>query len=654
MPVIKPTCIRDMKLRINVVDVISRVAALRRAGARFKGLCPFHQEKTPSFNVDPDKGYYKCFGCGKSGDIFTFVRETEQLTFTEAVEALGQRFNVPVEFEEGSGPTAEQRSLRQEIFEIHDLAADHYHNVTFRGKSPTGEFMRQYWLEKRRFAMEVAEDFKIGAAAPTDDGLVSLLLRRSFSEEALRQCGLLFIREDAPLYPGAIRTRFRGRLMIPIRDHQGRVVAFTARQTDLTPTDDSSAAAKYVNSPETPIFSKSHLLFNLDRARSHVNEANPFVLVEGQLDAIRCWSVGLKTAVAPQGTSITEPQLTLLHRYSSRVECFFDSDSAGQKAALRFLPMALKAGLEARFLTLKGQEKLDPDLLFLEQGLPAYQIVQRDSLSAMGFACRAILPEPRKASPEQKARCSGELIEIVLNTESEVARAGFIQEIAEHMDMPLHALERDYRALRQRLAQRASATAKAAAPGQSGNPPPPSEMSEAEPDPSDISSPPQVAQQAAAAAKSAAQAPKDSPEQHLLLLLLHYEQIGKRLSAGVPLGWIDRSHVAGQLLARFLIEVEHDNWPGRDNLDHLIESSQERTLIASLLFDPPPLEDPVKVACEGLKIMRSRTIEPRLRKIELDLARLRADSPEDAFSLIKERSELQRQLRQPIGLPAAV
>src|ERR1019366_8473313 len=222
-------------------------------------------------------------------------------------------------------------------------------------------------------------------------------------EDAIRQCGLFFVRDGAMLALGSLKPRFRGRLMIPIRDHQGRVVAFTARQTTLTPAGDPARAAKYVNSPETPIFTKSQLLFNLDRARTAVGEGRPFVLVEGQLDAMRCWQVGLKTAVAPQGTSITDGQLGLLRRYHSQVECFFDSDAAGQKAALRMLPMAIKAGLEVRFLTLAGDAKVDPDLLFLERGLAAYDEVRRGARSAMAFACGAILPDPAGASPEQKS-----------------------------------------------------------------------------------------------------------------------------------------------------------------------------------------------------------------------------------------------------------
>ena len=393
MPVIKTTCVRDLKLRVNIADVISRVVSLRKAGPRFKGLCPFHNEKTPSFHVDPEKGFYKCFGCGKAGDAITFVRETEQLTFTEAVEALGQRFGIVIEYEDGGGPTREDRSLRQEIFDLHEQAADFFHE-TFKAAGPAGDFMRAYWTGQRRFPLELADEFKIGAAAPEDSGLAARLWKKKYSEDALRQCGLFFVREGAALTPGALRPRFRGRLMIPIRELQGRVVAFTARQTSLTPADDPAHEAKYVNSPETPIFVKGNLLFNLDRARAHVGDAQPFVMVEGQLDAIRCWHVGLKSAIAPQGTSITDGQLALLRRYHPKVECFFDSDSAGQKAALRLLPMVIRAGIEVRFLAPAGAEKVDPDLMFLERGLAAYAEMKPGALSAMAFACRAAVPGP--------------------------------------------------------------------------------------------------------------------------------------------------------------------------------------------------------------------------------------------------------------------
>jgi DNA primase len=565
MPVIKPSCVRDLKLRVNLADVISRVVALRKAGgSRLKGLCPFHQEKTPSFNVDVDKGYYKCFGCGKAGDAITFVRETEQLSFTEAIEALGQRFGIAIEYEAGSGPSKEERSLRQELFDLHEHAAAHFHDA-FRAAGPAGDFMRDYWVRNRKFAPDLAEEFKIGAAAPDGGGLGAAIQRHKYSEEALRQCGLFFIRDDAMITVGALRPRFRGRLMIPIRDHQGRVVAFTARQTALTPDDDPAKEAKYVNSPETPIFTKGNLLFNLDRASKAVGEGKPFVMVEGQLDALRCWSVGLKTAVAPQGTAITDGQLALLRRYRPQVECFFDSDSAGQKASLRMLPMALKAEIEVRFLTLAGDAKLDPDLLFLEKGLAAYEEIRKTSLSAMAFACRAALPSPATASSEERARAAQAVLGIIAAAESEISRAAFMSE--------------------------AAALLKLVGRAERATPAP---------------HPPAALPLRAAGAVAA--------EHDLLRLCLHFEKLGRPMSSAIPHDWIDQREPAGVLLNRFLGELENGNWPGRDHLETLMESDEEKSLVASLLFDVPVIDDPFKVAREGIRRLRDRSLEARIRQ----------------------------------------
>jgi DNA primase len=619
MPAIKPTCVRDLKVRVNIVDVVSRVVSLKKAGARFRGLCPFHQEKTPSFNVDADKGFYKCFGCGKAGDVIRFVQDTEQLSFTEAVEALGQRFNVTIEYEDGGGPSKEERSLRQELFDLHEVAAEHFHG-RFKDATPTGEFMRNYWLNSRRFPLELAEEFKIGAAEAAD-ALASVLWKQHYSEDALRQCGLFFVRDGAMLSVHNLRPRFRGRLMIPIRDHQGRVVAFTARQTELTPGDDPAREAKYVNSPETPIFTKGHLLFNLDRARSKVGEGRPFLLVEGQLDALRCWQVGIPTAIAPQGTSITDSQLLLMRRYHAEVECFFDSDSAGQKAALRFLPMALRAGLEVRFLGGGSAAKVDPDVLFLEKGAVAYEELKRTALSGISFACRILLPGPDKASGEQKARTSQSLFEIIGAAESEIVRSEFLGEAARWLRLPAATLQRDFDAFRRR----------------------------------DLKSGPAKA----ASATSPAPLPEagvktQTPEHHLLYLCLHFEQLGKPLSLALPHDWIDTSHPAGLLLNRFLGEFEQDAWPGRDQVDTLLENAEEKTLVASLLFDAAEIEDPFKVANEGLRQLRARALEPRLRQIELALATYAAESNVDAISLIKERTRIQQQLRNSLGLSASV
>jgi DNA primase len=617
VPVIKANSIRDLKNRVNIHDVVIRVVALKKAGGgRFKGLCPFHAEKTPSFNVSADKGFFKCFGCGKAGDTINFVMETEGLQFTEAVEAIAQRFGFPLEYEEGSGgPSKETRSLRQEIFDIHDLAADYYRQA-FLAANPHGEFIRHYWVSNRRFTPELAEDFKIGFAPPEDSGLAAAMLKRKFSEEGLRQCGLFFIRDGVIPTLGVMRPRFRGRLMIPIRDHQGRVVAFTARQLELTPKDDPSHEAKYVNSPETPIFTKSNLLFNLDRARSHAGEGNPFVLVEGQLDALRCWSVGLKTAIAPQGTSITEGQLALLRRYHAQVECFFDSDSAGQKAALRFLPLALKAGLEVRFLMLAGAEKLDPDLLFLEKGLAAYEEVRRGALGAMAFARQAFLPDPARASFNERMIAVRSMVEIALQAETQVAREDYLQQISLLLGVQPDAIRSEVAILEKR---RSHAGREAPAPAPVAGP----------------------------------DAHTKGYEEHLLYLCLHNEPILRELSMHLVHEWIDMANLSGQLLDRLLAEVQHNGWNGRESLEQLIESEEERALVASMLFQASGDEDWVKIANEGLRHLQKRFLEPRKQQIELEIASKGAIGDPTLPSLLKQRAEITRQLLNPPRLSLA-
>jgi DNA primase len=571
--------------------------------------------------VSADKGFYKCFGCGKAGDILNFVMETEGLQFTEAAEALAQRFGVQLEYEEGAGPSREERSLRQEIFDIHDVATGFFRQA-FLAATPHGEFIRRYWTQDRRFPPELAEEFSIGFAPPEDTGLAAALWKKKFSEEALRQCGLFFTRDGAVLTVGGMRPRFRGRLMIPIRDHQGRVVAFTARQLELTPADDPAREAKYVNSPETPIFTKSNLLFNLDRARTHAGEGHPFVLVEGQLDALRCWSVGLRTAVAPQGTSITDGQLLLLRRYHPQVECFFDSDGAGQKAALRFLPMALKAGLEVRFLVLAGADKLDPDLLFLERGLAGYDEVRKGALGAMDFAVRSLLPNPAAASAEQKARTARALFEIVTQAESDVARTAFVQEIAGHLRVPASALEHDLRAY---VARQAGSRYPAA--------------------PAQVPAP--------ATAPIGPDAHLKGYEEHFLYLCLHHEQLVLTLNSYLNHEWIDISTTAGRLLDRLLSEAQHNGWPGRENIDQLLETQEEKTLVATMLFQAPADDDLIKIVNEGLLNLQKRFLEPQKQQIELEIASKGAIGDPTLPSLLKQRAEITRQLLNPPKLTLA-
>jgi DNA primase len=277
------------------------------------------------------------------------------------------------------------------------------------------------------------------------------------------------------------------------------------------------------------------------------------------------------------------------------------------------LPMALKAEIEVRFLTLEGASKLDPDLLFLEKGLAAYEEVRKSSLSAMAFACRACLPSPATASSEERSRAAQAVLAIISATESEISRASFINEAAALLQLPAHALQSDLR----RLAGR-----------QERNAPP--------------------------KAPTASELPKRegvvSPEHDLLRLCLHYEDLGRPMSSAIPHDWIDQRLPEGVLLNRFLGEFEHGNWPGKDHLDELTENDHEKSLVASLLFDVPRADDPPKAAREGIQRLRERVLGARIRQIELALAKTPSDFNDDSSSLLREFRDLQRQLRQPVQL----
>jgi DNA primase len=279
------------------------------------------------------------------------------------------------------------------------------------------------------------------------------------------------------------------------------------------------------------------------------------------------------------------------------------------------LPMALKAGIEVRFLTLAGDAKVDPDLLFLEQGLGAYDLVKKSAQSAMVFACRAALPSPATASSEQRSRAAQSVLGIIAAAESDISRAAFISEAADLLKLPASALQSD---LRQTLGRRDRAAAPPAPPA------------------------------------APARTPGSVTAEHdLLRLCLHFERLGRPLSSAIPHDWIDQRQTAGVLLNRFLGELENGSWPGRDHLETLMESDDEKSLVASLLFDVPAIDDPFKVAREGIRRLRDRSLEARIRQIELALANTPSDFNDDSSSLLRELSDLQRQLRQPVSLTEA-
>ncbi|MDQ8197823.1 DNA primase [Pelagicoccus enzymogenes] len=606
MPAIKPSSIRDLKDRINIYDVVSREVTLKKAGADYKGLSPFNNEKTPSFYVSPDKGFYKCFSSGNSGDAISFVMETERLTFTEAVETLAKRFNFELEYEQGNSRAREERSLRQELFELHELAADFFREQ-FLATDKAGEWIRKYWTDGRKFSLETAEEFKIGFAPINGVKLGELAVKKGFSKEAMEACGLFYAKRG--IDPHRMGYRFRGRLMIPIRDHQGRVTAFTARQLEITPKDDPSHEAKYINSPETPIFHKGNLLFNLDRARMEVKPETPFVMVEGQLDAIRCWSVGITTAVAPQGTGITESQLRLLKRYESRLIVLLDGDSAGQKAALRMLPLALAQGVEAAFIPLTDKE--DPDDIFLEGGHEALDTLLQRELEPIQFACKAHMPPGERLTPQGKAKAIREVFSIIQKADSQATQIEFVKQAAAAFELDEDATINDF----QRFAGQQTPQAS----------PPPA------PAPTPIPAP---VQQIPVQGEPKRRRAVSSVEQDLLALCMLEPEIGSQVAHVVDPEWIDRTLPEGKLLDFVLNEFLNDMWDGPNSLNEHLESADQKTLASSIYFEAKPQENPERFANAALKQLATKFVERKSKEIRLEIGRKEATNDHPAASAL--------------------
>lgn len=609
MPIIARKTIEDIRLRVDLVDVVSPHVSLKRVGRSWKGLSPFTSEKTPSFYVHPDKGFYKCFSTGNAGDHFKFIEEVENVSFQEAIEILAKRFNIPVEYEAG-GPTKEERSLKQELYSIHEQTTYWFHQA-FAAKNDEGAWIRNYWENDRAFEPKTAETYRVGWA-PTDPfALFEFLKGKGFSGAALQQSGLFYLKENQTQATRA-RSRFVGRLMIPIRDNNARVIAFTARVTERTPEDDIAREAKYVNSPETPVFHKSNILFNLDAARLALKETDILFMVEGQLDAIRCAESGIANTIAPQGTSITEQQVSAIRKLTSKLTLVLDGDNAGQKAALRALPIALKAGLEVNVVVLP--EGADPDTIVKSSGPEALKETFSQTLSAMQFARNAMLSGP-KVTPADKQSALRSVFEMVKAVESAVLEQDYLEEISRLWGVSPDALMRDYAQYKKRQAHRAPQT---------------QEPSQAENKPKDGST-----------------STLTRVESQLLWLLLRYENLAEFIAEHVDISWIENQSVASEILKRVLSEITHGVWEGAASISPLLETDQEQNLIYELQIIEMPLEEPEKATKTAINNLYQNMVQGRLQRINEQILSVSPDSDE-AFELSKERIELRKARTTPL------
>lgn len=395
---------QSVKQQADIVRVVGEYITLKKSGAQnYSGLCPFHGEKTPSFSVHVTRQFYHCFGCGVSGDVFKFVQEIEKVSFPEAVKIVAQKCGIALPKREFSSPEeAAESRLRGRLLEIYEQATLWFEEQL---KSPEGARAREY-LTGRGLKPETIAKFRIGYA-PDGFGGLRERLAGAAPPDVLRTSGLFRFKEQEGAgsdskNAGRMYDYFRKRITFPIANEGGRVIAFTARALD------SDEPRKYMNSPETPLYSKGQVLFNLDKARQAIRQQNMALLVEGQMDCISVFAAGVTPVLATSGTAFTEQQARLLRRYTTRLVVNFDPDTAGANAAEKSIGLLTEEGFEVRVVTLEGG--LDPDRFVRERGIQAYAEALKGAIRHSDY----LIERARKLFPVRTAQGKVEAVNFLL------------------------------------------------------------------------------------------------------------------------------------------------------------------------------------------------------------------------------------------------
>ncbi len=432
-----------VRQQADIVRVVGDYVKLRKTGAQnYGGLCPFHQEKTPSFSVHATRQFYHCFGCGASGDVFSFVQKIENISFPEAVRLIAQKLDIKLPKTQYSSEfEAKDARLRGQLMEMHEKACAFFEDQLRR---PEAAQARQY-LSGRGLTEETIREFKIGYA-PDSGFVLKDRLKGDYNEELLRESGLFSWKEGAEA--GNIYSKFRNRITFPICNEQGRVIAFTAR----TLATDEKAGPKYLNSPETAIYSKGRVLYNLDKAKDAIRKLDYAVIVEGQMDCISVYAAGFKNVIASSGTAFTETQVRLLGRFSKNIVVNFDPDTAGGAATDRSLGMLLEEEFAVKVLRL--EQGFDPDMFIRKQGAAAYAKALGGSAKYFDYLVgRAMTMFPVR-TPEGKQKAVNYLLPHVHKVPSAIVREGLANDLAQKLGIDSAVLRQEFKAAATRRSTR--------------------------------------------------------------------------------------------------------------------------------------------------------------------------------------------------------
>ncbi len=594
-----PATIEQVRAASDIVDVIGGYIPLKRAGTNFLALCPFHKEKTPSFNVNPHKQIFHCFGCHKGGDVFTFVKEYENIDFPDVVRRLAERARIPLQ-EDGASARPETRHLKDQLFQIHEQITQRWQ--TALATDPAGQIARDY-LAKRGVGKEAIELFRLGYAPEAWDDTVNWAKSKNFEAALVEQSGLILHKEGSDHY----YDRFRGRLIFPICDEQGRVIGFSGRVL----TGDEKTA-KYVNSPESPVFTKGKVMFGLDKSKRALLDKKFAIICEGQLDLIACYMAGVTHVVAPQGTALTSDHARILKRYVEEVVLCFDSDNAGQNAAVRSLDSLLAAGLAIRVATVPAPH--DPDSYIKELGGPAFSQLIDQAQGFFDYYLDRLCALNEVSTDRGRRAIVKAMAEAVHKTGHEVLLDTYAQKTAMRLGVSAEAMRHEFKK------------------SSGSHAPVVEEVVEA----------------------TAADMPRPSqPEMWLLRFLLESDDYVAWIDSYLELAWVSHPVVRTIVEQRLAAETS-GSWPGLAPWLGQLENPEWQSLITEILSDrrPSPVEKNVKghaMRDSALKVLRDKHIERQLAALQQRLSSPDLKDDEQC-QLLAQMQQLRQLKKQPLTL----
>jgi len=595
---LSPATREQIRAASDIVDVIGSYLPLKRAGANFTALCPFHKEKSPSFNVNPHKQIFHCFGCHKGGDVFEFVKEYENIGFMDAVRRLAERAKIPLEFENTPG-AQESRHLKDQLLDIHDQLATRWQNCL--ANEAAGQLARDY-LAKRGVSADAIKLFRIGAAPELWDDTVNWAHSKKFDLATVEKAGLIIRKEETVNY----YDRFRGRLMFPICDEQGRVIGFSGR---VLSGDEKTA--KYVNSPETPIFTKSKIFFGLDKSKRAILDAGSAIICEGQLDLIACFMNGVQNIVAPQGTAFTEQHARIIKRYANEVVLCFDSDNAGQNAIVRSLDHLLASGLAVRVAVVPAPH--DPDSFIKANGGTAFRQLVESAAGFFDYYLNRLCATNEINSDKGRLVVLKSMAESVHKTGNSVLIDTYAQKTALRLGVAAESVRAEFKK-----------------------------------NPAPHVAPRADAEESFESTEPAAEITPPSPlEFHLLKLLLLNDELVATAALNLDVNWILHPHIRQIVDLRFAAQ-EHETWHNLAEFLDSCESPEQRSLITEAVAADQKIPNPETQLTDMALKLRNQFLDRQIGALTQKISQPEYDDT-SRVELLREQMKLKEQKRLPLS-----